>query len=407
MKLADVLAYSFMNLRHRKLRSALTILGIVIGICAVVSLVTFGKGFQEEVNKQLGALGGRTIFVSPVASVGTASAFRAGAAPSSGKLYQKDYERLKKIAEIEEIARLLMGRTSLKFKDKEISGMVFGIEPGVFEKTTAIEIETGRFLLPSDRKVAVIGNTISESAFGQNNKVGLNSYIEISGQKFRVIGIMKKSGNAFSGGRVDSAIYIPFEDARQLFRSTFKEGEIGAMAVLIREGADAEEVSEKMRAELDASRKVKPDERDYSVVNPKTIQDAINQVLGLVTLFVGTIAGISLVVGGLAIASSMFTAVVERTKEIGILKSIGATQEDIMRIFIFEAGILGGIGGLIGVLVAFGIVYLANSFGVPSQIDLFVGLFGVSFAFLVGVLAGLVPARNAAKLSPVEALRYD
>jgi putative ABC transport system permease protein len=406
MKTLDTFQYSFKNLRHRQLRSWLTILGIVVGIASVVALLTIGLGFQAEVNRQIGALGGRTIFVSPV-SAGASAAFSGGTAPSSGKLYQKDYERLKKIPEIEDIARLLMGRTTLKFKDKEVSSTVYGIEPGVFEKTTAIDIENGRFLLPSDRRVAVIGNTISENTFGQNNKVSVNSYLEIGGEKFRVIGIMKKSGNGFGGGRVDSGIYIPFDEARQLFRSTYRDGELGAMAVLIREGADSDEVTEKMQFELDSSRKVKPDERDYSVVNPKTIQAAINQVLGLMTLFLGAIAGISLIVGGLAIASAMFTSVMERTREIGVLKAVGATQKDILKIFIFEAGMLGGIGGLIGTLLGLAIVYAGSLFGLPATINWGIALFGLAFAFLVGLAAGYVPAKNASALNPVDAMRYD
>ncbi|MCX8175601.1 MAG: ABC transporter permease, partial [Candidatus Micrarchaeota archaeon] len=233
-----------------------------------------GQNFQGEVNRQLGALGGRTIFISPVSSI-SSSPFVA-AMPSSSKLQQRDYERLRRISEIEDVTRLIMGRTRVVFKEKEISSPVFGIEPGVFEKTMAVEIDSGRFLLPSDRHVTVIGSNVANDAFGQNKKVSVNSYLEIGGQKFRVIGIMKKSGNAFGGGRVDNGIFIPFEDARSLLRHTFGPNDLGAMAVLLKEGADSDEVTEKIYAELDASRKVKPDSRDYSVVNPKTIQQTIN-----------------------------------------------------------------------------------------------------------------------------------
>src|SRR3989344_1789614 len=406
MRLLDILSYSFNSLRHRRARAWLTILGIVIGIASVVALLTIGQGFQDEVNRQLGQLGSRTIFIAPIAG-GASAAFTAGASPSSGKLYQKDYERLQRISEIEDIARLLMGRAVLQFKDKEISSTVYGAEPGVFEKTMAIEMENGRFLAGGDRHVAVIGSNVAESAFGQNNKVSVNSYLVINGQKFRVIGVIKKSGSSLTGGRVDNAIYVHFEDAQQLFRYTFGPNDLGATAVLLREGADSDEATEQIYAELDASRKVQPDERDYSVVNPKTIQASVNEVIGLLTLFLGAIAGISLVVGGLAIASAMFTSVIERTKEIGILKSVGATNGDIMKLFVIEAGAIGGIGGAVGAALGVGIVYLVSLFGLPAAINPLIALFGFFFAIAVGLASGYIPAKSAAKLSPVDALRYE
>ena len=406
MRLLDILSYSFNSLRHRRARAWLTILGIVIGIASVVALLTIGQGFQEEVNRQLGSLGSRTIFITPT-SGGASSALTAGTSPSSGKLYLKDYERLQRIPEIEDIARLLMGRAVLQFKDKEISSTVFGVEPGVFEKTTAIEIENGRFITDSDRHVAVVGGNVAESAFGQNNRVSVNSYLVINGQKFRVIGVMKKSGSSLTGGRTDNAIYVHFEDAQQLFKGTFGPNDLGAMAVLLREGADSDEATDSIYAELDASRKVKPDERDYSVVNPKTIQASVNEVIGLLTLFLGAIAGISLVVGGLAIASAMFTSVIERTKEIGILKSVGATNGDIMKLFVIEAGVIGGIGGAVGAALGVGIVYLVSLFGLPAAINPLIALFGFFFAIAVGLASGYIPAKRAAKLSPVDALRYE
>jgi putative ABC transport system permease protein len=409
MKLSEVVGYSLTSLRHRKMRSWLTILGIVIGIASVVALLDIGEGFSNAVNQQLSALGSNTIFITPIAQVNAGSAAFSSSMPaSSGKLYQNDADRVKRIPDVTDVARLIMGRADVKFKDKEISASVSGIEPGVFEKTTAIDIAEGRFLLESDKRVVVIGDSIANNLFGQKNRVQVNSYLEIGGEKYRVVGVLKKSGGGFGpSSRTDSGIFIPFQEARPLFRETYADNEIGAMVLRTREGSDSSDVVEKIKSELDASHKVRPDARDYSVVDPKSIQQAIGNVLSLITLFLGAIAGISLVVGGLAIASNMLTSVIERTREIGVLKSVGATEEDIRNIFLFESGAVGGIGGAAGALLGTALVYIGTLFGVPAAMNLWVIGFGALFAFAIGIVSGYLPAKRAADLSPVEALRYE
>ncbi|MCX6772642.1 MAG: ABC transporter permease, partial [Candidatus Micrarchaeota archaeon] len=215
MKLIDIAAYSIKSLKHRQMRAWLTILGIVIGIAAVISLLTLGESFSEQVNKQLGALGSNTIFVIPSAG-GIGAAFSGGGmAPTSGKLFDKDVDRVKRVPEVDVVARLLRGRTTIGFKDKNITASISGIEPGVFEKTTAIKMANGRFLQENDRRVVVIGDTIAYDTFGSRNIVSVNSYMMINGIKYRVVGIMEKNGGGFgAGNNVDIGIYVPFEEAR-------------------------------------------------------------------------------------------------------------------------------------------------------------------------------------------------
>jgi len=405
VRLIDIALYSFKSLKHRQMRSWLTILGIVIGIASVISLLTLGQSFSEQVNKQLSALGSNTIFITPSAGGG---GFGGGTlSPTSGKLFDKDAVRVKRVPEVSEVARLLTGRATVGFKEKNLTASVSGIEPGVFEKTTAIKMASGRFLQENDRRVVVIGDRIAYDTFGTRNTVSVNSYLVVKGIKYRVIGILEKSGGGFGASNTDTGIYIPFVEARDMFKSTLAPNEVQAMVLSIREGSDMNDVVDKIKNELDASHKVKPDSRDYSVVDPASIQKAVSSVLGMITVFLGAIAGISLLVGGLAIASSMFTSVIERTHEIGVLKAVGAKNGDILKIFVFEAGAVGGIGGAIGALLGVGVAYAASSFGLPVVVNPLLIVFGFSFAVVIGLVSGYIPAKNASSLSPVNALRYD
>jgi len=406
VKLIDIVAYSLKSLAHRKMRAWLTVLGIVIGIAAVISLMTLGQSFSDSVNKQLSALGSNTIFITPAAE----SSGGFGSAPinpTAGKLYDKDAERIKRVPEVSDIARILTSRATVGYREKNLTATVIGVEPGVFEKTTALKMASGRFLQDNDRRVVVIGDKVAYDTFGTRNTLSINSVILIKGVKYRVIGILEKSGGGFGYSNTDTGIYIPFSEAREMFKTNLAPTEVQAMVLSIREGSDMAEVVDKIKNELDASHKVKPENRDFSVIDPASIQKAVSSVLSMITVFLGAIAGISLLVGGLAIASSMFTSVIERTHEIGVLKAIGAKRGDILGIFVIEAGAIGGIGGAFGVLIGMGVAYAATVFGLPSVVGLPLIIFGVAFAVVIGLLSGFVPARNAADMTPVDALRYD
>jgi len=406
MRTSDVVSYSFNSLSHRQTRFWLTILGVVIGIASVVALLTLGQAFSAEVNKQLSALNGNTIYIAPISEAALQSGSFSPTMGYSSKLTNKDVDRLKKIPEITDISRVIERRATVEYKDVKLTTTIDGIEPAVFQKVSSIEVAEGRFLLDSDHHALGIGGTAAESMFGTEKRVAVNSVIRINGVNYRVIGVLKKTGGSF-GSDLDNGIFVTYSDAQEIFGNSMGKNEMDAIAVAVPEGTDLKDVVERIKVELDASHKVKPDERDYSVIDPEFIASSVGTVLGLVTLFLGAIAGISLIVGGLAISTSMFTSVIERTQEIGVLKAVGASSGDIMRIFLFEAGALGLAGGAMGTLLGLALVYIGGYFGLPVQVDAGIALFGISFAFAVGLLSGYFPAQRAAKLSPVEAFRYD
>lgn len=404
MRLLDILHYSFKSLHHRQMRSWLTILGIVIGIASVVALLTIGEGFNKEVNRQLSALGSNMISISPSTDP-FANPF-SGA--SSGKLFESDAERLKRIADIEDVSRVVYGRASLGYKDKQITSLAMGIDPSVFQKVSAIEIGSGRFLQDNDRHVAAVGGVFAEEGFGAKNRIGVGSAIYINGEKYPIIAVLKKTGGGFGPNSfLDNGVFVSYSDGKEIFKDNLADKEVNEIDVTVREGADMADVVEKITLELASAHKLRVEDKDFSVLDPKTLQASVDSVLSLITLFLGAIAGISLVVGALSIANNMFTSVFERTHEIGVLKAVGAKNGDILKIFVFEAGAVGAIGGLAGVLIGYSIALSANLFGLPTGINPMIGIFGVAFAFVVGVISGYAPARMAAKLSPVDALRYE
>jgi len=404
MRLQDIMHYSLKSLAHRQMRSWLTILGIVIGIASVVALLSIGEGFNAEVNKQLSALGSNVVSIAPYSDPFSNPL----TATSSGRLFESDAERLKKIPEITDISRVVYGRASLGFKDKSITSLVMGVDPDVFEKMAVIEIESGRFLQENDRRMVAVGGNFAENGFGSRNKIGSGSYLYINGEKYLVVAVLAKSGGGFGMNTfLDNGVFVTYHDGREIFKDSLADKEVNEIDVLVRDGSDMDDAVDSITREIASAHKVRVEDKDFSVVDPKSIQASVDSILSLVTLFLGAIAGISLVVGALSIANNMFTSVFERTHEIGVLKAVGAKDGDILKIFVFEAGAVGAIGGLAGVLVGYAIALLANFFGVPTGINPFIGIFGLLFSFAIGMVSGYAPARMAEKLSPVDALRYE
>ncbi|MFA4983170.1 MAG: ABC transporter permease [Candidatus Micrarchaeia archaeon] len=407
MENGEIASYALHNLRYKKMRSWLTILGIVIGIAAVVSLITLGESLNKSVQEQFSQFGYDTIYVMPIAESSLSSSFGA-LPPSAGKLYENDVQRLKRIPEIETIGRLIEERASVSFKGKDITAVVDAVEPGIYEKMTAVEIAEGRFIEDNDRHVVVIGPKIAEESFGSNKKVEVNSYLTINNERFRVIGILSNKGGGLASQGIDIAIFVPFEDGKEIFKSSLAKNEIGWIGIKVREGANIDEVEEKIRFEMDSAHKITdPDKRDYGVLSSKTMQETVGSILSLITMFLGAVASISLIVGGLSIANNMLTNVIQRTHEIGVLKAVGADDEVVMKIFLYEAAAVGGVGGIAGTILGLFAAYLVSFAGIPFTFQPLVALLGIGFAMLIGLVSGYLPAKRAAAMNPVDALRYE
>lgn len=400
MQLSEMMRYSFNALRQRSIRSWLTIIGIVVGITAIVVLIGLVQGLRDYFTSQLSTFGAQTIIIMPtnVENAGSASSFM----PSSGKLFMKDVERIKRIPDIEVVTPVVAGRSSIGFKDKLITTSIMGIEPDNFKESSgSITIEKGRFLQPSDQKSVVIGFSISNDTFKET--VPLGSTLTIAGKDYRVVGVLNRSGNSFSN--LDSAIFVSIEEGRALFSDTLAEREVSIIRVVVKEGQNVQEVASRIEDEMLSAHRVNEDDKDFSVISADFINKQLDQVTGILGLFLGGVASISLVVGGVGIANTMFMSVAERRREIGTLKSLGAREAEIEKLFLVESSMIGIAGGVLGLLLAYALAFIITMIaGVGVAISPLVVAFAIVFSAGIGIVSGVFPARQAARLDPVEAL---
>ena len=406
MAILDFFSYSIENLRHRKLRSWLTMIGIFIGIAAVVALIGLGEGLRGAITGQFGFLGPDVLAVQ-------ASGLNFAGPPGQAVVnpLTKDLtEKIKSIPGVDIAVNRYIETGAFEFND--IQDIVFAWnvpenkERSKFEKMLNLKVSQGRLLKDGDKFKVVLGNSFTdEDRFGKPIQVGNNIIFE--GKQFEVVGILEKKGSFI----FDTAV-IMNED---VLISEFKDDDsVNAIAIKVNDLKSIGNVKRNVEELLRKERGVKEGEEDFTVQSPESALESLDDVLFGVQLFISIIAFISLVVGGIGITNTMYTAVLERTKEIGIMKSIGARNSSIFTLFFMESGFLGFVGGLIGVAIG---VALANLFAfagrqtlgsdlIKADVSLALVFGSLLFSVIVGLIAGTVPAYHASKKNPVDALRY-
>jgi len=425
MRLSKSLKLALNILLHSKLRSWLTILGIVIGVAAVVAIVSIGEGLQQNVQNRLGGLGADLITISPGA--GRASGgFRGGFGGYRGghggggvtttseakNLTKRDVQILQSVENIEFIQGIVSGRGEAFYLSEKATVSIDGVDPLVWKEITSSELETGRFLGPSDTNVIVVGNRIAKNTFKQ--ALAVNRIITIEGKAFKIVGILKEGGG-FGGD--DNKIIMPIKAARDTLEDIGDE-KFNSIIIKATNVDDVDTIMENVDQKLMISRHLTERRKDYRISSAKATQERVSGIVDTMTLFLTAIAAVSLLVGAVGIANTMFTSVLEKTKEIGIMKAIGAKNRDIMMIFMFNAGMVGMVGGLFGIALGATISSLLPQLGVrmigPGSRGAMVTvinpqllIYALLLAIAIGVLAGVIPAYRASKLKPVDALRYE
>lgn len=400
--------YSLRSLSHNKLRTMLTVLGIVIGVAAIVSLISLSQGIFSYFNDTIAKFGPNNVIIVP----GSLSSQFGGAGaptgnPSSGRLYEKDVMIVKRVVGVEDITPYVYLPTNVKFKGESMRISTLGVDPDVYFEMfpDQLELEVGRPLRETDSNSIIIGNAIANDVFPQKASINSVFYIGKQEKPFRVVGILKKQG--LEGEDNDNTIMMVYGSLTQLAGDAISDKEVQGIVFKVANGLNVSEVVEEVEYELASSRGVRVDSKDFEVVTSDSIMEQMNQITAILSLFLGFISSISLVVGGVVVANTMYMSVMERTREIGTLKAIGADDRAILSLFLIESGLLGIIGGLIGILIATTISLIVLLVGFKTVIDLPLVAGALTFSFCLGVISGLLPAKQASSLDPIEALRYE
>jgi putative ABC transport system permease protein len=383
---------------HR-MRSILTALGIGIGVTAVVLLTSIGEGVNRYVIDQFTQFGTTTLGIQP----GKANTFGVSTSVfnSIRPLSLADAEAIERAPYVLQSVPVVSGSASVEARGRERTVNIFAVGPG-FDQAFKFNVAIGEFLPPDDleraRSVTVIGATVFEELYDGANPLG--DRIRIGGDRFRVIGVMESKGQML-GFDLDDSVYIPAASGLELFD---REG-LHEIDVLYAENAPVDEVVAGITRILVARHGTE----DFTIVTQQQMLDVLGSIVDVLTLGVAALGGISLLVGGVGIFTIMTIAVRERTAEIGLLRAIGATRKRVAQLFLSEAMLLAAFGGLVGLLLGFTIVVIAQVAvpGLPLRISaLYAGVAEV-IAIVIGLVAGVLPAHHAANLEPLDALRME
>jgi len=405
MKWKNLIKVAFKSIMKNRMRSLLTVLGIIIGVGAVIALVSIGQGASASIEKQISGLGSNLLMIFP-------GERRTGGvsygAQSHRSITLDDYKRLEQETTLlKGISPMIRAGGQVIAGDKNWATNVSGVSPSYLE-IRDWGMDKGEFITPRDvlsrRKVAVLGKTVAKELFGDQDPVGQR--IRIRNIPFVVNGVLKERGQSVMGQDQDDVILSPYTTVLYRMSDGQNINTIMVSAISI-EKMDA--ASEEIKSILRSAHKIQPGEDDdFNIRSQTDIVETATSVTGIMTMVLSAIAGVSLLVGGIGIMNIMLVSVTERTREIGIRLAIGARGGDILIQFLIEAVILSMLGGLIGILSGIGIGKLiSNLINITTIVDPFIVFGAFFFSGAVGIFFGFYPAMKASRLNPIDALRYE
>lgn len=381
---------AFKNLLASKLRSFLTMLGIIIGISSVITLISIAQSSTKTITDQVKDLGSNLITVSIM---------------GRGTTTSMDYKEVLKWegkAGIGKVSPVISGSVQAKYGNKKESIEIDGVTPS-YEEVQNFHIQAGRYVLPIDvdtrQKVALVGTETAKTFFGKEDPLG--KVISLNGLPFTVVGLLEEKGDSLLGS-YDDKVLVPISTSERILLTS------GVKMVNV-QANNSDEVDLAISSIENALKnKFKNDEDSYDIMNQQDLLDTMDTVTKTMSLLLGGIAGISLLVGGIGVMNVMLITVSERTKEVSIRKAIGAKRKDIIILFLIESVVLTTIGGIVGILIGVAGTYgLSHLMDVTPHVSASVVLMSFLFSMFIGIVFGIMPANRAAKLNPIDGLRND
>lgn len=400
MSITENIKMALSSLKAHKMRSLLTMLGIVIGVGSVIAVVAIGQGGEQVLKSQFtGEANTIELFYLPSDEELEANASSLYEDPFT----QDDIAKISEIPEVKRVVATSTTSTSLRLQQETTDGMIMGINQAYLD-VRGLDITEGRNLFVADflsgARVAVVTDSIKEDLFEENDEETLlGKVIYVGEQPVEIVGVVEAEQSIFSFG--SNTVYLPMKTWQSIFgKTTVTEVSIQT------ENADDLQVAGEKAADM--LNKIHGKEDAYQILNMEEIAEGIGQVTRIMTIIISSIAGVSLLVGGIGVMNIMLVSVTERTREIGIRMSLGATRGQILFQFLVEAMTLTLIGGLIGMIFGTGAAYIVSHFaGWPPLVSLPVIIGGILFSMLIGIVFGILPANKASKLDPIESLRYE
>ncbi|MCI5708437.1 ABC transporter permease [Veillonella caviae] len=392
------------SLIANKLRSILTMLGIIIGVAAVIALVSIGNGVKQDIQDSISSLGSNLLMVMPGAPR------TPGVRPTAGSqktLKVSDYEAIAKLDGVKAASPYTAGSYVAIYQSKNWTTSVSGVNYN-FQDVNNWDMEEGRFIseknVQNRERIAVVGQTVVKNLFAGEDPVGKE--IRVQNIPFRVIGVLESKGNGTMGNDQDDAIFIPYTTAMERVEGV---DYLRMVYVVAKDESGIDRLQSDIENLLRVRHGIKDPELDnFNIQNMKSIMDTMEQTTGTLTLFLGAVAAISLVVGGIGIMNIMLVSVTERTREIGIRKALGATYNVIVTQFLIEAVVISLMGGIIGIALGIGASHLIGTLsGMSTVISIPTIILSFGFSMAIGLVFGIYPARKAAKLNPIDALHYE